>query len=665
MKLRIAIWCPDGRARLPLAASLCREQLPADLIVWSSDEATPSAPVVGLNPDLWLVLCAGDPPVPPAWRESATGVWAVFPGSAMRWTGATRAATEAWRPDSILTDLLPDEGCSAVWSAWWPEREFLWLPAWGRVAREAKRTSLVVAIDVGFPEWIVDPVLIVLASVHGGQVVQLDSAGDRGGQIAALVGRADCVLLCSLDPVLSGIAGRMAKPLGTALYVWGNFPSWWRAQLLGSPVQKAWNLEFPQERLLSIVREISASIQAALRRSVSPTGGPGWNGWLAALTGQAAERSEGWVAGMLVPALARLRKHPETPALAEEWLRLVPGWRFDIFAAITLPSASYIEPVGNLLRWFMALPASLETGAFLRRLAQVVPQWPSRLLEYTDAAQMGAVAQWLFTQVADEHVLGQRKQLVEAAAEGYRRALQRSPEDPLLIAKVATTAAMFGDFAAADIQLAELRGRCPHRIHGVLASVMRAWNAELEVGIHGVVPTGGARWWQAAADELARREGGEMCYFAAQGAGRFGDAAGADERLQRVSPSPVQVAGAGTVAWLMGDTVRAERLWGSIEHADWPAAGWGRFAMLYASVFLGEGARQFTAELAAIDAGSPGLFAPSTPSHPRCALRAMLHRRLGDEEAAQAWWTRALAEDPLAVLRSPAFERARPPSLGT
>lgn len=284
--LRVAVWCPQGREELPLAAALCRTQLPADLIVWSSDEPSPAEPT-GLSADLWLVLCVSDPPLPPSWRHGVNGIWIVFPGTVVNWTARTRETTDEWRPNQVLTDLLPDETDNPVWAAWQATSEFAWLPACGdALAPPTRRQTLVLAAGADVPLWLREVVLPALAAAFGTRVIEVAGTAEPGRvPISAAVPNAERVVLCSQDAVLLGVVLRQCAHSGTEAFIWGRHPSLLRESVLGGTPTGVFGWPVGAGRLSDSIRPLVAALAARDRVRPQPTDDVPWDWgkWIASL----------------------------------------------------------------------------------------------------------------------------------------------------------------------------------------------------------------------------------------------------------------------------------------------------------------------------------------------------------------------------------------------
>lgn len=301
--LRIAVWCPQGRSELPLAAALCREQLPRELIAWSSDEAAPAEPE-GVVADVWLVLCAGDPPPPPAWRTTTGGVWAVFPGTAARWAGATREATGCWRCDWVLTDLLPDECSGEDWSAWETFGRLAWLPAWfPGVTRKSLRREVLVVTDEAMGGAEGRSIAPVLAAAMGGPLLRITTASKSMWH--------EQVLLWAEDPVCVGAVLRLAAevPFRVAVVGMRRRQRLRRVFLGGTEVWSAVAGPAPS-RLADSVRPALLALGAESRVADAVAAPPWrWSDWLAGLAAPETDRTEASIAAGFLFSLGRYGVH--------------------------------------------------------------------------------------------------------------------------------------------------------------------------------------------------------------------------------------------------------------------------------------------------------------------------------------------------------------------
>lgn len=658
MSCRLAIWCPHGRDALPLAAQLFLAQIPASQVVWSSDEAEPTPPPATVSAEAWLVLAEENLPAVPEWRWRPGSRWWLFPGSAVNWNEHTAQALEAWRPDELLSDLLPEELGGQDWIERWSRWPLRWLPARIQAPAATKsRIPLLVVIDAGFPSYWVDPYLQALADAHGGQVVHV-SPGKRALQAPGFGARAEALLVCSTDPVFHGLVAQGAGRHGTPVFVLGSKPAWWRGELLDAEVQWSWDHKLPGEHLVPTVRSISAAIGRAKRTTRGNASAPSWTEWLATVSAPPGRGPFSDAAAELLPAVADLRRHAAFPELAREWQALIPEWHVEglLFAGLSNPELAPLRR--GLLDRLQYLTPGVPAGRVWRSLTAVSPGWLALAIEGCAAEGAHALGCTLFTFAADEHGFGSRSDWVAAAARLFERALGVTPDAPYTLACAATTAALLGDLPRADAFLGRLRAIDAAMNAQALNRILRAWIGLRDAEENGRVPAGAQAWWQAHADALAEGHSG-LWLQAARGALWWGDFAGVEWRLQRAAPTPAQDLGTAVVAWLKGDAALASRL---LARAGVPAAGaaWvDRFAYLCAVVLVAGRGDDVIATLAELDAAAPDFFNPTVPSSSRCFFRALVYRRTGDEASAQHWWRRACAEDALAVHRTPIFERVK------
>jgi hypothetical protein len=263
-----------------LAAALYVEQTAANLCAWTSDEPQPTELPQG-SVDLWLVLCAGDPPAPPPWRETVGGAWAVFPGTAQRWTEATRRTTDAWSPSYVLSDLLPDETESSVWHDWWRERELVWLPAWGGETKKANGgRRLAIVTDPSFSGWLAGSVLPPLAEVVGGSLVSVTGRSGCGAADYVLAANAERLLLCSNDPIHAGILLRLAAENGVACLVWGGVrPGSLRQLLLAGRPATVFTQGQGDDSIAPVLRALVVSLHRLTRATPVAVRPADWRWW--------------------------------------------------------------------------------------------------------------------------------------------------------------------------------------------------------------------------------------------------------------------------------------------------------------------------------------------------------------------------------------------------
>ena len=537
---RIAVWCPQGRDALPLAAVLCREQLPRELIVWSSDEAAPAEPV-GVVADAWLVLCAGDPPAPPTWRRSIESIWTVFPGHAGDWTDSTRATTEAWSPDVVITDLLPDEVDSAAWFAWWEQREFAWLPAHGgSCTRSIQHHSYALAVSAEFPDWLAGPVVGALADVLGGKVVPIPAASAPAARVMGdLAATTDTVLWCTTDPVRAAVAMSLAAGTNRPALIWGD---------AGSCVRRQWGSESPVvcEPLSGEADAIRPSLRRLLRnmRNGSPartarrvTDGWSWENWVQWIMAPKETKPEQPSAAGALGAFGRLREARRSRDIAS-WAERLGVWR-EIRRAV--PNAEDPLAAGALLQKMVTLPPTVRLAELAELLDQVVPNWWIEAGTRCEAGGAGRIGCALFIGSCDAHVFGGRRAQVEAAALLVDRAASAEPSNAEWRLSVGIMQALLGDLERASAAIEWLQNEFPSQVPWLLNAVLRAWLPELEGAVENLVPEGGRAWWLRAADHAAELDPVNWL-LGARAAALFGDDDGAQARFAR-GPAP-----AGAVA---------------------------------------------------------------------------------------------------------------------
>lgn len=331
---RVGLWYPQGDGGLPLAARLMVRGLADVAFAWVGSGATPVEPR-GATIDLWLVVCAGAPPAPPAWRFSQTGRWVIYPGAASAWTAETRAAVEGWCPALVLSDLLPDEARATLWFDWKSAQAFGWMPAWADGPAGAGGESVVVrgADWLGGASEALAP---ALAEALGGRLMSEESLATQGEngafQVASLTGP---VVLCSVDPVVAGIVLRNATRRATRVAsLTAGHEARLRSALLGGTPDWASSpgaIESGGARLGPTLRPMLRAVSVGQERSPAPVPDWAWSKWIEALARPDLSHGE------LLDAVALIMRHapgsfsanraPSTPL--RQWLgdALTDLWR--------------------------------------------------------------------------------------------------------------------------------------------------------------------------------------------------------------------------------------------------------------------------------------------------------------------------------------------------
>lgn len=658
MAVCFALWCPQGRDRLPLAAQLLLAQIPAAQVAWSSDEPAPPSPAAGTTADVWLVVASAELPDVPEWRVTTSGRWWVFPGTTSNWTSRTATQLDAWRADEVLVDLLPEELNGGAWLAQWSRWPLRWLPAFTSPGAAAKsRAPLLIAVDATFPATWIEAYLTPLADAFGGQVTIL-SEGKRVSQVIGLAGRADTLLVCSEDPVLQGIAAHSAVKHGTAFFSWGKPAAWWRVGLSAATVQWTWKTDLPEADMVRNLRAIVRALATAKRPKPADVPAPSWADWLATVVERPENVKRSEAAAQLLPALSQLRSYPDFAELERRWQQTIPEWNVEGLLFARLPGP-VLDPLRDtLLDRLLYLPAGSAAGRLWQLIVRIAPEWLALARERCATWGAQVLAGNLFTFAADEHLLGDRGELVKASAVLFERALQANANDSILQVCCAITAALSGDLGRADAVIAVLQQSDRTRILPFLAKTVRAWTTLIDAGERGRLPAGAQAWWQRHADALAETN---PAYWlqAGQGALWWGDFAGAEARFARANLTPAVWAGMSVLAFLRGASELASRLTAKAGPMPASATGGERFTFLCSEVLVGGRSGTVTDEFVRLDRELPNYFAPTVPSNPRCLYRALVYRRIGDTESAQHWWDRFAAEDPTAESRRALFNQVK------
>lgn len=654
MSLRVAVWCPQGRETLPLAAALCRQQLPAELIVWSSDEPSAHEPK-GVSADLWLVLCDGHPPAPPPWRERVAGRWAVFPGDAGAWTDSTREMTEAWGPDVVLTDLLPDEVDTAAWFAWWEQREFAWLPAHGESGTcRPPRHPFAIAVSAEFPDWLTGPVIAALSEALGGKVVPIPAAAAPAVRVIGdLVATTEAILWCTTDPVRAGLAMSLAAGSNRPVLIWGDAGSCVRGQwstdgtIFCEPLPDGTDGIGPSlRRVLRTVRK-GLSARTALRT----TEVLGWEDWLHWIIAPKETKPEQPSAAGALGAFACLRDARQSRDIA------LRAGKLGVWREIRRAVPSAIEPIAleALFQKIVTLPPTVRLSELAELLDQVVPQWWTKAGTLCDAGVAGRIGCALFNGSCDAHVFGGRRERVVAAALLVDRAASAEPSSAEWRLYAGIMHALSGDLERASEAIEWLQNELPSQVMWLLNSVLRGWLPELEGTVGCLIPEDGRAWWLRAADRAAEIDPANWLH-GARAAALFGDADGAEKRFVR-SLAPAVALAPVVVGLAISGFESVGRRWWQNHRTEIPGNSPESLFWIVAAHALCAGATPSIRLLAGLDAAAPSWFDRSWPTDPRAFVRALVHQRLGDEPGAIEWLNRARVIDSLAPLRTRAWER--------
>lgn len=656
MKPRVAVWCPQGRAKLPLAAALCREQLPEKLIVWSSDEAAPAEPAA-VTADLWLVFCVGDPPQPPDWRSNVAGPWAVFPGTAAAWTEATRAAAGVWRPDCLLSDLLPDETENPVWHAWWRAADFVWLPIRIQNLGSADRPAAIgVLVGKSFPSWLADSLRVALPSALGEPIDWRDDVLDDPGAFESTpFAPTRRVVLAGTDPLETGLGLEWASRGGGEAFFLGTPPPALRCRIVdpAAVATAAYPLELESRmgpRLRQLMRELARS-----PRRRAPTPAPDWRGWLEEVVGKARVDTS-----LETEALRHLRTVHERP----DW----PDWEA---AWATIRGEMCVDPdVGclgaggaweSMIQWIEQAPQDGGIFRLIELLVKLNPEALTALGRLAGAAKAGNTGRAILLGVSDVHVFGDRRAAVVVAEEILRSACRRVGAPAEWTMWHAVTLALLGRLDAADELLARLLAGHTPMAAWALGAILRGWLPAIAWAETAILPAAGRNWWKGHVMRCGESAGDVGWLLGAWGLAAFGDADAAEECWARaVSATAAARAQTAVAVGLFDGESRARRWWAPHDHEPLAGNAGERFIYAVARLLLGDGNAAEWAALMRIDAEAPELFSRGYPSHLRCFLRALAHRRHGQVTDAERWYARARAESPLAAGLHAAWERALP-----
>ncbi len=654
-RVRVGFWCPQGTSLLPLAAVLFWKQMPDAMVVWAGEEAE-SAPPEGIAVDLWLVLCAGDPPAPPVWRADFGGRWAIFPGPASRWTETTQIAVASWSPDWVLSDLLSDEGVPGPWWSMLARYPLVWLPASGTAVDAApKRTPVVIAVDASVPDWLVDPMVRPLASAHGGSVVRLPRT-ELAKAVAVATAASDSVrlVLCTRDIVLAGLAERLAAAAGCVLVIAGTAGGSIRRSIMGGRSQQI--PAVPESGPIGPwMRELNRLLLAG-PSGVSPAVPLfSWASWRSAILNLNHEcgRDAGLLAVDVLFALHRRMHHPRRAGLATSWARVVGD---DALPALLASPAT----VGADAALWLRLAGAPTPAIFglVSDLVAVAPDWVTTARRWGIEHGSGELGYVLWAGGCDCYVFGWRWSVASDACAVMAAARRANPASLEWLLEHARMAGALGDFATAECEIEELARRRPSSVLFALNGVLRAWTANAQENARAPLPPGALAWWLGQVDRHEEAIGASARAFSVNGALCLGDVPKARELLGLLVGTPEQNSWLAVMAWLRGCEELARELWEPFQLADWPTEAARALGMICAQALCSSDVIRPAEALRRLDKSDPHFFDRTWPSNSRCFYRALIHARLGDQSAAAQWWQRALVSDPLAELRAEAFTRA-------
>ncbi len=659
---RIAIWCPSGRAKLPLAARICAREFPADLVVWSCDTPNPTPPEVAI--DGWLVLCPDEPPPPPVWRSQVGGTWAVFPGSAANWTERAKAATEAWSPDVVLSDLLREETEHPILSSWLKERDLVWLPAWGGLIKPiGRQLPFAVVIDANEDEGVGRVLGESCAQANHGKVVLLQPSEDNGALPAATT---LVPFLC--DPVLQGVTIRHAALAGSNCVVFGRSPAPARRRVCGAETK---TIEFPRSD--GRIREPMQELQAALLQppgKVREAPLAAWGDWARSWMGLRECGPDAMVGAEREGAIFRWLGAPLKleGADAERWSTvrwmLAEPRRSVPYSLRTLVGDEGPVQLVEFLRRPLN-PAWLECFA---RCTAAIPTWTERCEHAVFGATVGAgtradllvrIAEGCFHGVAWGFSFDWRRGPVETALRLVRDARAIGAREPRLVEFESTLLAALGRFREAADAAPDGRGTAEAGWTGLL-QLMPAFegHAPLPEQVEEV------RTWVRSCFATALANGavnGIALHGSVLLAAYEGDVArailAAETARARRGAVLADLTLAAIHAWFVGDETTAQRcLAAETEWPDWPTLQRVYFAAAHA--LFGD-AQRAVCIFRGMEAEAATLFSRVEGPSFRWQVLAASLRALGDERQAVMFAQAGKELHPYGALRNARVEAVR------
>jgi len=634
MSFRFALWCPQGRAGLPLAARLLLGQLDRAQVVWRSDEAMPTGPGA-MVVDLWLVLCVDVPPVPPPWKTETNGQWAVLPGTAAVWTEATLAALRAWSPCHWLSDLMPDETRNPHLRTAWSEGAVVWLPAWNSLeTRRSPGRSLVVESSADFEA------LLPLEPIR--QFALASAVPEKSGANSR-----DRVLVCSADPVFSGAASRSAAERGADAILLGTPGSAMRRWLLGGNEACVLPLMEGPDRL----RPSFGILQKVLRQSPKaeveavPVPALSMGDWAAVVIDpERVPADGGGRAAQLVQRDRELRADPRHARVAELAARLAPELGLDYF-----PSAGMGESVFARLA---GLEGATEAAELTVGLEGILPGWVDKARRWGVQHASSNLARRLWHGVCDGY---RERRTGDAFAAACEIMAATGPVEQLPAAALSlrlVLAATAGDWAVADDVVRVLSERDRSALVPALLDILRAWLPGLESGEGASVPPGGPEWWLRQIARCVAERLPSAGAIAAYGKLWMDSPAAALAQLAQAEPSLLETASFVVLACVRRAPVEAAEVWAPNVATPLPDDLSVRLTALCAKALCEPPQPELLSEKRRRDAKSPGIYARTYPSHHRCFFSALIHQRWGDPAEAAEWRRRAEAEDNMAARRA-------------
>lgn len=625
MSLKVALWCPHGRDGLPLAARLFLEQLPRELVGWSSDsaEATNDASVVAVC-DLAIVLCPAEPPAPPAWRGGFRGRVLILPGTSAAWSDATVTALGPWGDTALLVDVLPDECENAVLRSFAFEtfRPLFWLPAL------AARAAAVKHLD--------DALTVV----------------DLSDDVAALsrTPLSRRLLLHVHDPVAAGLGCRVATEAGAVVGVLGNPGSVARRVLLGAELADHVGWTRDPSRAHVPIRATMTRVMRSRPTAAASVPEFSWEEWARAVADAcSAPRGAAGKAACFLPSQQRAWRESGRRIRSLLDSSCTEGRR-TAFASypelVSDPAAiselARCEPSGA---WFQFVWSQVAASDAWVQAAQ------DRMMRMEDLS----IARLLWYTIGDSYVSRTAATVMRAIGSLMAARPYESGNPPNWSIGRALVLGATGHCEAASEELDRQRHEEPQLVGPSLAWVLRAWAPALEAGEAEMLPRGAAAWWLGESARTLRGEDAALTAVRIRGELWLGDAAVAGELISRFGALSAALRNElALAAWMSGAFELARQVFE--DNADTlPANPEERLSALAARALCGAAAHRLAVPLLDLGASCPDLFAPERPSHGRALLLAQALHHAGEAEASRVWRERACQDDLISAARAARF----------
>ncbi|MEQ9823537.1 MAG: hypothetical protein ABQ298_04060 [Puniceicoccaceae bacterium] len=293
-------------------------------------------------------------------------------------------------------------------------------------------------------------------------------------------------------------------------------------------------------------------------------------------------------------------------------------------------------------------------------------QFPSSLSQLSEVGieiRAGNTATALFVGVADAHILGRRAEVISAAVEVFNGLIydRNAPSNWRVWDCVAT--ALLGRIEIADAKLRGLLELNPALYSWALGAIARAWIPALGEDEQRLSPADRIDWWKSHMQNCGESVGLEGWQLGAWTLAVLGDHDGAEmcwQNLCGVQPVPAAHAQTVLAAWLFGCEQEAKRWYGNSSPEFDSGSALERLTINLAQSILCPKGEDSVQMVRVMDDVCPTLFDRSYPSHLRCLLRAIAHRRNGDEVEAGRWYGRAASESTLSAPMWTAWNRAKP-----